>query len=222
MIAPIFLAVFLGLVLARAACWAFVQTIWLPLTHRRSTVQSGRVVTSDEPVRGIPREQRQDEVGKAEQWLHWAALKIPAASDPRYFKAAVRLSVAAVEYRRSLGEALDRHFDAADEAPALEPRDASNGDGEFASVLDQSTRFALYAFEATLYDDEAARRNRLSAAISTGFDALRQRQVLSRAHRVALEEYASGAWRPAKDDPGPALVTAVRALITAVDAIQGP
>lgn len=35
--ASIFLAVFLGLVLARIACWAFVQTIWLPLTHQRDT-----------------------------------------------------------------------------------------------------------------------------------------------------------------------------------------
>jgi hypothetical protein len=212
----IFLATLLGLVLARVACWAFVQTIWLPLTLRRITVQSGGVVTSDEL-------QGQDEVGKAEQWLHWAALNIPAANDSRYFKAIVRLSVAALEYRRSLGEALDRHFVDVDEAPALEQRDASDGagDGEFASALDQSTRLALYEFEATLYDDEAARRNRLSAAISAGVDALHQRRMLSRAHRAALEEYASAAWRPAKDDPGPALVSAVRALITAVDAIQG-
>ena len=247
MSAPIFLAVFLGLVLARVACWAFVQTIWLPLTHRRGTVQAS-ASAFNEPVREIPREQ--DEVSKAEQWLRWAALNIPAASDPRYFKATVRLSVTAVEYRRSFGEALDRHFDDpdidtkrlsvaaveyrrsigeelnrhfddanVDEAPAPEARGAI--DGEIETALDRSTRRVLYEYEVTLYDDEAARRNRLSAAIGAGVDALRQRRVISRSHRAALEEYASGTWRPAKDDPGPALVTAMRALITEVDAIQG-
>jgi hypothetical protein len=215
MTAPIFLSVFLGLVLTRAACWAFVQTIWLPLTHRRGHPQG---CVTNEPARESL--WGQDEVDKAEQWLHWAALKIPDVNDPQYLKAAVRLSVAAVEYRRSLGEALDRHFDDADMDEPPEPRVAS--DGEIVTALDQSTLHALYAFEATLYDDEAARRNRLSAAISAGVDASCQRRVLPRRHRAALEEYAIGAWRPAQDDPDPTLITAVRALITAVDAIQGP
>ncbi len=104
-----------------------------------------------------------------------------------------------------------------DEAPALE----SQG-GEISPALGQSTREVLYEHAAILYNDEAACRNRLSAAIDAGVDAACHRRGLSRTYRVALEEYASGAWRPSQDDPGPVLVTAVRALITAVDAIQEP
>ncbi len=54
MTAPIFTAVFLGLVLARVVCWAFIRTIWLPLTHRGDTEQDPR---------------GRDIVSKSEQWL---------------------------------------------------------------------------------------------------------------------------------------------------------
>lgn len=229
MTAAVFLAVFLALALSRVVGWAFVQTIWLPLTRSGAA----RKVVPDESGRSAVRSQ--DEMGSAEQWLCRAALDIPSMSDPRYFQAVVRLSVAALEYRRSLGEALDRHFAHMGEAAVLEPgsgsavleprdeaasalRDVSSGGIKCA--LDAATRYALYEYAAILYDEEAARRNRLSEAVMAGVDALSQRRPLSRACRAALEEYASGAWRPAQE-PSSALVTAVRALLAAVDEIRG-
>ena len=66
-------------------------------------------------------------------------------------------------------------------------------------------------------------RDCLAEVAGLSVDAVSCKRGLSRAHRgVVLEEFASGAWRPAQDDPGPALVTAERTLIAAADAIQEP
>lgn len=243
MTASIFLAVFLGLALSRAVCWAFVQTIWLPLMRRRGAPRGGGPIE-------LP---GQDEVSSAEQWLHRAALAVPVIDDSHYFQATVRLAVTALEYRRSFGAALDQRFVDTD----LDRRFAdANMDsvgapetlgGQLDGSLDQLTCHALYAYAAVLHDAEAARRNRLSEAVMEGIDAMCQRRPLFRGHRAVLEEYVSGAWRPSQDDPegvvvtavrvllveeGPlrsaqgdpeaAIVTAVRALLAKVDRIQGP
>jgi hypothetical protein len=211
--------VFLGFALSRAVCWAFVQTIWLPLMRRRGAPRGG----SSADLRG------QDEVNSAEQWLRRAALAIPDIDDPRYFQATVRLAVTALEYRRSLGEAMDQRFVNTDLDRRFADADmASMGAPEMPDgqppegALDQSTCHALYDYAAVLHDAEAARRNRLSEAVMEGVDALRQHRPLSRAHRAVLEEYVSGAWRPSQDDPEAEVVTAVRALLAKVDGIQGP
>lgn len=243
MTASIFLAVFLGLALSRAAYWAFVQTIWLPLKRRRVATRGGGPVELG----------GQDEVSGAEQWLRRAALAVPAIDDPHYFQATVRLAVTALEYRRSFGESLDRRFVDTDLERRFADANMDSADApEISSsrhegTLDQATRHALYDYAAVLHDAEAARRNRLSAAVMEGVDAMCQHRPLSRGHRAVLEEYVSGAWRPSQDDPeaavvtdvrvllvgeGPlrssqkdpeaAVVTAVRALLAKVDGIQGP